>query len=1206
MKFARKWMTTALAALLLLPARFVLAQLDQGTITGVVQDASGAVIGGANVTLTNVDLGLVLKSKTDGGGIYVFSPVKIGNYTVSVSAPGFQTTTQTNLHLSLQQRLNVTVVLQPGAATETVTVTTEEPLMQTQESSVGQTIDNKAINSIPLNGRNWVFIAQLAAGAAPPEGSRGAGKGDFNANGQRAEENNFILDGIDNNANVVDFYNGASFVVQPPPDALAELKIQTSDYSAEFGHSAGAVVNASIKSGTNSYHGSLWEYLRNTAFDIHDWNAKSLPVSPYHENQFGATLGGPIFKNKLFLFGDAQASRIRYGETSTLTVPTALERTGDFSEILNGNLTGNSPVQLYYQTPNAAPVAITNNCMVTSSNCTASQGLGITLNPTAVKMLGYYPLPNANGGKLYNNYVVARPVLDDVFQWDLRADWNIGSKDTAYSRHSYWNEVGNNAPPLGPILDGGGFGDDGKQKDLGQSFMASETHVFSQTVTNEARVGFTYLHTGFQHPNAANLGFAQSVGFGGIPTAPLNGGLPAVSVGGISGFGSPTWSTTDEHENVYQIIDNVTKIVGSHALKAGVSFESIRFSTLQPQQSRGSYSYNGTYTSNLKASNTGYGVADFLLDLQNSAGLSNEVTNGDARWDNAAYFQDDWRLNQKLTLNLGVRWEHFQPYKDVGGYQASYNMTGPSSLNTSTGFGSGQAQYLIPSEAKNYAAPIITQYGFDKVLAKDNIALKYVGDPHLIQSQKTNFAPRIGVAFSPDAKTTFRAGYGIFFGGLESTGYWPNLGENYPFQYATNFPSASCGTYNCPTDGITIANGFATIVANGFASNVTNLTMRGSDPVAKTPYTEDYNLSVERSISNDIAATVSYVGNVSRHLQVFPDPNNSLAYENPNNSIQNARPLPDFGGSSYTSYAGNSNYNALQAKVEKRYTHGWNLLATYTWSHALDDAPTPLGTTGDGGYRQSNLIPIKMDYSASGFDTRQRFTFNAIYDVPFGIGRKYLNTNRIADYAIGGWSANATFIAQTGNPFTVYTNGISSPSGSGTRAIKVKDPFATGGTFTSPNPSLAASTTCATSTKNHLHWYNPCSFQNPWNANDPTNEPQHYIPKSATDTTLASYQMPVYVNSLSSVLGYSGGKRDEVAGPGYNRVNMSIFKTFKTYHEQDLTFRTDVFNLLNTPSYGQPSTNNISSSGGTINSPKSLQSHAPDSRFFQLSLSYKF
>jgi hypothetical protein len=247
-----------------------------------------------------------------------------------------------------------------------------------------------------------------------------------------------------------------------------------------------------------------------------------------------------------------------------------------------------------------------------------------------------------------------------------------------------------------------------------------------------------------------------------------------------------------------------------------------------------------------------------------------------------------------------------------------------------------------------------------------------------------------------------------------------------------------------------------------------------------------------------------------------------------------------------------------------------------------------------------------MDYSASGFDTRQRFTFNAIYDVPFGIGRKYLNTNRIADYAIGGWSANATFVAQTGNPFTVYTNGISSPSGSGTRAIKVKDPFATGGTFTSPNPSLAASTTCATSTKNHLHWYNPCSFQNPWNANDPTNEPQHYIPKSATDTTLASYQMPVYVTSLSSVLGYSGGKRDEVAGPGYNRVNMSIFKTFKTYHEQDLTFRTDVFNLLNTASYGQPSTNNISSSGGTINSPKSLQSHAPDSRFFQLSLSYKF
>jgi len=1204
MRFLCKWMTVALAVLLLVPARFAVAQLDQGTITGVVQDQTGAVIGGASVTLTNVDEGLVLKAKTDSAGIYVFSPIKIGNYSVSASAAGFQTTTQTNLHLSLQQRLNVVIPLKPGAATETVTVSTEEPLMQTQESSVGQTMDAQAINSVPLNGRNWVFIAQLSAGADPPEGSRGAGKGDFNANGQRAEENNFILDGVDNNANVVDFYNGASFVAQPPPDALAEFKVQTSDYSAEFGHAAGAVINASLKSGTNQFHGSAWEYVRNTAFDTYSWNDnRTQPVPGYHENQFGATLGGPVIKNKIFLFADAQANRIVFNETGTYSVPTALERTGDFSEIQNPNLTGNPAVQLYHQSANAAPVPFANNCMVTSGNCTSSVA-GVALNQTALKMLNYYPAPNTNGGLLYNNYVATRPVSDNTFQWDGRADWNIGAKDSTYSRFSYWNEVGHNAPPLGNILDGGGFGDDGKQKNLGDNFMWSETHIFSQTLTNEARFGFNYMHTGFQHPNAANLNFAASVGFGGIPVAPLNGGLPAVTVNGISSFGSPTWSTTDEHQNVYQILDNITKVAGNHTLKAGVSFENIRFSTLQPQQSRGSYTYNGEYTSNLNASNTGYGVADFLLDQQNSGGLSNEVTNGDQRWNNAVYFQDDWRVSTKLTVNLGLRWELFQPYQDVGGYQASYNMTGPTSLNASTGVGSGQAQYLIPSEAKSYAAPIMTQFGYTNVLAKDNINLVYTGNPRLINSQHTNFAPRVGLAWSPDGKTAVRAGFGIFYGGLESTGYWPNLGENYPFQFTGSFPSASCGTYNCPTDGITIANGFATIIANGFASNVENLTMRGSDPSVKTPYTEDWNLSVERGISNDFVATVSYVGDSSRHLQVFPDPNNPLALENPSNSTQNARPLPDFGGSSYTAYAGMSDYHSLQTKLEKRMSKGYNLLATYTWSHTLDDAPTPLGTTGDGGYRQSNLVPIQMDYSNTGFDTRQRFTFNALYELPFGKGRMYLNQSRLADEIVGGWSANATFVAQTGNPFSVTPGGFKSASGVGTAfAIKTGDPFA-----------ASNGTGCATKTKTRNTWFNPCSFTNPWDSSDPVVNGQtnpHYIPTKAGDpNTPAGDTTPVYVTSLASALGYMGGKRDTVVGPGYERVNMSIFKNFNLYHEHSLEFRTDIFNLFNTPSLADPSNNgskpNITVQGAAITGPRTLQNHAPDSRFLQLSLRYAF
>jgi len=1198
-----------LLALLLAPVQLLFGQADQGTITGVVQDPSGAVIPNANVTLTNIDLGQVLTGKSDGAGIYVFSPIKIGNYKVSVSAPGFQTTTQTNLHLNLQQRLNVVVTLTPGAATETVTVTSEAPLMQTQDSSVGQVINTETINSVPLNGRNWVYIAQLSAGTAVADGSRGGGKGDFEANGQRAEENNFILDGVDNNANVVDFYNGASYVVNPPPDALAEFKVQTSDYSAEFGHSAGAVVNASIKSGTNALHGSAWEYLRNTVFDVHDWNPNAVvPVPAYHENIFGATLGGPVLKNRIFLFGDAQATRVSYGEVGTYSVPTALMRSGNLSEFLSPSLTSDhSSHQIYYQDPTGqnAPVAIPNNDLSTFKG-------GSLINATALKFLNYYPQANSTTSNIYNNYVAQRPVIDNTFQWDVRLDWTIGSKDTTYSRYSYYNEMGHNQPPLGNILDGGGFGDDGKQKNYGANYMFSESHVFSPSLTNEARFGFNYLHTGFQHPNAANTGFAASVGFGGIPVAPLNGGMPAVSVNDLANFGSPTWSTTDEHENVFQIIDNITKIAGNHALKAGVQFENIRFSTLQPQDSRGYYNYRSGQTSNFDAagnqvSGTGLGVASFLMDRQNDAGLSNEVTNGDQRSDNAVYFQDDWRVRQNLTLNLGVRWEFFQPYQDVGGYQASF-VADPGSFkfNPVTGMGSGKGQYLIPRETWTYAQSIMNSPNYSPnyqtVLTEDGITPTAVSDPHLLKVQHLNFGPRVGVAYSPDTKTAIRAGFGMFYGGLESVGYWPNLGENYPFQFTGTFNPDSCTSTYCPTDGIQIGTGYtsvgdnhANLIQNGFASNTTSLTMRGSEQAPKTPYTESWNLSVERSMNSNMVATASYVGNTGKHILMIVDTNSPLVLVAPGHGTNDQRPFPHSGGTASVINGGMSTYSALQAKIEKRMSHGYNLLATYTWGHSLDDVDTPLGSGGDTGSPNYNLVPVGFDYSQSPWDTRQRFTFNGLYELPIGRGRAYLNNNRVADLLLGGWSINAMFTAQTGNFFTVWqdsynVNGqyFSTPANINARAIRTGDPFSGGGHASTPD------VTCPTSVRNHTNWFNPCSFKNPWNAAPAANGGDHPLSVGS------------YVSDGQSVFGYLGGRRNQVAGPGYERVNTSIFKSFTTFHEQSLNFRADIFNLFNTPALANPSTTNINQNAGQITGTRSLQRYAPDSRFIQLSLRYAF
>ena len=448
------------------------AQMDQGTITGVIQDNTGAVIPGARVTLTSTETGLVLQTRADANGIYIFSPIKIGNYEVTASAPGMQSTTQQNVRVDLQQRLSVNITLNPGAVNQTVVVTSAPPLLQTQQASVDQVISTNTINNTPLNGRNWVYIAQLTAGVAPAVGSRGQGTGDFDANGERPEQNNFILDGVDNNVNVVDFMNGASYVVRPPPDALAEFKIDTGDYSAEFGHSAGSVINASIKSGTNSLHGDLWEYVRNNDLDAQNWNALNVP--PYHENQFGATLGFPILRNKLFFFGDAEANRIIYAETNTETVPTALMRQGNFSELLNPALTSSDVTVRLYE-PNSggtSPLSCNGQSNVLCTN---------QISTVAQHLFNLFPAPNANGAKTYNNYVVNRSVRDNTFQWDTRLDWNISPKDQTFIRFSYTHEPQFRSPPLGPTLDGGAFQDDGNMINLGENFAFSETHMLART-----------------------------------------------------------------------------------------------------------------------------------------------------------------------------------------------------------------------------------------------------------------------------------------------------------------------------------------------------------------------------------------------------------------------------------------------------------------------------------------------------------------------------------------------------------------------------------------------------------------------------------------------------------------------------------------------------------------------------------------------------
>ncbi len=1028
-------------------------------------------------------------------------------------------------------------------------------------------MSTQTINDIPLNGRNAVYVAQLAAGVVQGVGGRGVGTGDFTANGQRPTENNFILDGIDNNTAVPDFLNGASFVVNPPPDALAEFKIQTSNYSAEFGHSAGAVMNTSIKSGTNQIHGSLWEYFRNTSLDAKDWNALSIPT--YHENQFGATLGTPILKNKLFFFGYAEANRIVFGNPFTVSVPSALMRTGDFSELLNPALTSSATAVTLYQPGSAGTQLLL---------CNGQQNVicPANINPVALNLLKLYPTPNTNGAKLYDNYVANTNAVSNTWQWGTRFDWNISAKDQTFLRFSYLNAPSNYPAPLGPVLDGGSYGADGNITNQADNTAFSETHLFSPTLINEVRFGYNYGNFGFHQASFRNTGLAASLGLGGVPAGELGGGLPLVTLTGITGFGQPGFYPNHKSEDVYEILDNVTKIAGNHSLKVGILIQSVRFPFFSPPNARGTYGYTGFFTSKPGLSNTGFGPADFLEDSMNSATVPAYQHLDFSHWTRSAYIEDDWRATRSLTINMGLRYDNYQPLKEVGGKFANFYMQ-------SLGPRSGTATLTYARSQQN--TPLAP--GFLSLLAANNVPIRYSGNPELVNGQNFNFSPRIGFAASLDPKSVLRGGFGLFYGGVENTG-GPETMQNYPFQFTANFSrGATCTPGNCATDGITLANGFSTILAAGLTNLIQQPSFAGSQPNIQNPYTESYNLAYQRSLTNNISATVSYVGDVSRHLIVNVNNNSPAALIDPRLSSVTVEPFPAFGSAGTNRYVGVSSYNSMQASLEKRLANGLSFQATYTWAHSMDDASQPLG---GNGYRGVNLIGLGSDYADSQADVRHRVTFNGYYELPFGQRKKFLSRGGVLNEIVGGWADDLQFSAQTGTPFTVGQNlGSAGPNGGSANAILVSNPFASGGTKPPSNPSAV---TCAPSTRNKTNWYNPCAF----------GDPPLAFPNAAVKGS------PVSTNQIIGLAAtpYLGGRPYQIHGPGYERINTSLFKRFQIFRENYVVFRADIFNLLNTPSLGNPSTSGINSNGGKITGPRTFQNFTPDARFIQLSAKLVF
>ena len=1164
------------------------AQVDTGSITGTVTDASGAVIGGAKVTLVNQGTGASLTTTTGSDGGYKFSPVRIGTYKLEATSQGFQTTTRTDVAVDIGSNIALNFNLKPGSQTETVEVTASTPVLQNQDASVGQVVDQRSVNDLPLNGRNFTFLAQLVQGVNSPQAdTRGnAASGAFSANGFRPAQNNYMLDGIDNNSDTVDFLNGTNYVVLPPVDAIQEFKVQTTDFGAEFGRSGAAVLNATLKSGTNDYHGNVWEFFRNDILDARDFfehNCTGGVCTPAKKgelrwNEFGGTFGGPVIKNKVFFFGDLQAWRLRQGQPQSGTVPTSAEMsslttaTANFQDLITLQ-SGTHADAMSRTMPigtilDPATTRVLGSGFVrdpfTTTCANEPSGFAYTLaacpdlnmipvgrlDANAIKLLQLFPAPtNTN---LFSNYTHSPLLVQNEKQFDVRLDINPTQKDQLYYSFSYDDKPELIPSIFGGVADGGGFFQ-GNQTALSQHSAIVWNHVFTPTTINVLRAGLNYLHTTRNIPEASNLNdLPGQYGILGIPQQKENGGLPAFGINGLQTLGGNAFLPSDEISSTIQVTDDFTKIYGKHTFKMGFEQQHVKFSTLQPPWSRGQFNFDGTYTDipNVGGGNTGR--AQFLLTpMASTVGGINDVggpntvyasnifltDNGKNYW--GTYFQDDWKVSQKLTLNLGLRWDFFGLVYDHHAAQANFVPSGPPT---------GSPLYIIP-----VGNPIANQLSssFTTLLGQDGIGLALTNKygKGLGNSQKTNFAPRFGFAYQVTPKLVARGGIGMFFNGFENRGYSPNLGENYPFQFSFSYfeqndanpinSFAGCATATA-AGGPTLETGLSCIPLTPTAVNASGLQLRGIQFNYKTPYSIGTNFTVQYELAHNLSIQAAYVGTFGRHLEVFPGSNNVNQILDANANADLFKPFLDFGrGASYATTNGSSYYHGLQTNVEKKFSNGLSFLAAYTYSKVRSDALDLLNGFAGNGYRAPDVpgVGIHADYGLANFDIRNVFHFSGGYELPIGHGKQLLgNATGVKNAVAGGWAIQWIATLQGGQPFK-----LDCPSGT---AAGVS-------CYAFVLPGMNPRTSIHFMPDGNPAMLNAAAFAQPCEVGSP-GTPAGCI----TETTNAG------------ILG--GAQPSQVEGPGFKRIDFSLFKNFKVTERVRLEFRSEFFNIFNHPNFNAP------------------------------------
>ena len=1148
----------------------LVAQKDAGAVVGLVRDQSGAVVQGAKVTITDADRGTTLTLTTNNDGEYVASPLHIGRYTVTVEKSGFKKAVAGPVQVNVQDRVGVDVQLQPGAATEVMTVTSQGSQLETETSDLGQVVDSQRINALPLNGRNYAQLALLGTGIAAAEpGSRVETTYGFSSNGARSLQNNFLLDGIDNNANLGDVLNGAAYVVQPAVDAIAEFKVETNAYSAEFGRGNGAIMDAVIKSGTNQIHGDLWEFLRNEKLDA--TNAFDNPATggfgqqPYKQNQFGFTLGGPIVKNKMFFFGDYEGLRIRQALPQLSTVPTQAEVGGDFSSFLDlttttGALDCNGyptymgeifdptqaqPNSAYNGGPCSLPIGTTGPGWTgtPTNKFTNPGGTSTPIDPLAQELANLFPPPTPNLTNPGGNYLADPKRNETENKFDIRYDHNISLKDNFFTRFSYGNDSNFLPSPFQNFLDGGSF-QDGYGNNTAIGLAASEVHTFRNNLINEFRFGFNHLHS-----HRYNLYYNENVSqelpipFPGVPytASDQDGGLPAIYFGdGTAAIGASQYLPANEHQHSFVFTDNLAWTHGRHAAKFGTELRFEQFTILEPAAARGDMDFGDGFliNDNYGAPATGgESFATFMQGIPDDGSITSVTPNIIYnRQIYAIYALDDFKVSPKLTLNVGLRYELFTTIKEANNQQATFDFSSLSLIAPS-----GQNAQLTPTLGTE-------------------LAIQNNGSRGLIHPDLNNFAPRIGLAYQIADKLVLRTGYGIFYGGQENGPFSnPSPGFNPPFLSSESYnapcqapianpayPAFDCSISAANNSGLALNQ-----LQQGFPNNtITGLSpladpnapeLYSLDPHLVTPYTQQWHLGLEYQLPAATVLEVSYAG--SRGLKLFAFYNGNQAVpvvgtdslptaprrpaqdEAPGASgpctlaeSQNCNPALDTTIDTFRSNTF-SNYNSLQVRLEKRYTHGLQFEAAYTYSHALDNASSAsLGSVNNGDFEDQRFP--NANYGNADFDVRQRFVFSYVYDLPFGRGKMFApNSSGFVNQVIGGWQMTGVFSAATGNYYTATDiDDVLGGDCGGTVGYYCSRPNMIG------NPNAKP---CVPGTL-----FNTCAF--------------------ADNTNLGTF-------------GNAG--RNIIEGPGYKTWDTSFVKLFPISEQKRFEFRAEFFNVLNHVNY---------------------------------------